>query len=88
MRAIGKTCGMTDHDRRELVETVRYNTGIDWTRREDVARPAAHRGQEASAEHGYLPDKQEKATDTVIKQAEGLTSYRRSYLRRKTQTTA
>ena len=72
---------------RELAETVRYNTGIYWTGAR-CARPAAHRCQTASAEHGYLPDKQEKATDTVIKQAEGLTSYPRSSLRRKTQTTA
>lgn len=67
MRAIGKTCGMTDHDRPRAGGNgaLQYRHRLDPARR--CARPAVHRGQTASAEHGYLPDKQEKATDTVIK---------------------
>ena len=58
---------------RELVETVRANAKIDWTRREDVRAQLRVAVKRLLRRHGYPPDKQEKATDTVIKQAEALT---------------
>ena len=59
---------------RQLVETVRSNTGIDWTRREDVRARLRIAVKRLLRKHGYPPDKQEKAADTVIEQAEALTS--------------
>jgi len=59
---------------RELVETVRSNTGIDWTRREDVRARLRIAVKRLLRKHKYPPDKQEKAADTVIEQAEALTS--------------
>ena len=59
---------------RELVETVRSNAAIDWTRREDVRAQLRIAVKRLLRKHGYPPDKQEKATETVIKQAEALTS--------------
>ena len=50
---------------RELVETVRKNVTIDWTLRENV-RVLVKR---VLRKHGYPPDKQEKATHTVLEQA-------------------
>ena len=61
---------------RRLVETVRSNTGIDWTRREDVRARLRIAVKRLLRKHGYPPDKQEKAADTVIEQAEALTSAR------------
>ena len=61
---------------RQLVETVRSNTGIDWTRREDVRARLRIAVKRLLRKHGYPPDKQEKAADTVIEQAEALTSAR------------
>ena len=57
---------------RELVETVRRNVTIDWTLRENVRahlRVLVHR---ILRKHGDPPDKQEKATLTVLEQAEVL----------------
>ena len=59
---------------RELVETVRANAKIDWTRREDVRAQLRVAVKCLLRKHGYPPDKQEKATNTVIKQAEALTT--------------
>ena len=59
---------------RELVETVRANAKIDWTRREDVRAQLRVAVKRLLRKHGYPPDKQEKATNTVIKQAEALTT--------------
>ena len=59
---------------RELVETVRANARIDWTRREDVRAQLRVAVKRLLRRHGYPPDKQEKATNTVIKQAEALTT--------------
>ena len=53
---------------RELVETVRGNVTIDWTLRENVRRLV----RRILRRHGYPPDKQEKATVTVLEQAEAL----------------
>lgn len=55
---------------RELVESVRRNASIDWTVREDVRAHLRVLVKRILRRHGYPPDKQEKATNTVLKQAE------------------
>ena len=57
---------------RELVETVRNNVRIDWTLRENVRAHLRRLVKRILRKHGYPPDKQEKATRTVIEQAEAL----------------
>ena len=57
---------------RELVETVRNNVRIDWTLRENVRANLRRLVKRILREHGYPPDKQEKATRTVLEQAEVL----------------
>ena len=54
----------------ELVETVRRNTSIDWTVKESVRAKLRVMIKRVLRKHGYPPDKQEKATRTVLKQAE------------------
>ena len=54
----------------ELVETVRKNTSIDWTLRESVRAGMRNAVRRTLRKHGYPPDKEEKATQTVIEQAE------------------
>ena len=56
---------------RELVETVRGNVTIDWTLRENVRANLRRLVKRILRKHGYPPDKQEKATRTVIEQARG-----------------
>ena len=55
---------------RELVDTVRRNVAIDWTIRENVRAFLRSRVKRILRKHGYPPDKQEKATQTVLEQAE------------------
>ncbi|MBI5841675.1 MAG: type I restriction endonuclease subunit R [Chloroflexi bacterium] len=55
---------------RELVETVRKNTTIDWTVRETVRAKLRVMVKRILRKYGYPPDKQEKATKTVLEQAE------------------
>ena len=55
---------------RELVETVRANVTIDWTVRENVRAQLRVIVKRILRKHGYPPDKQEKATQTVLEQAE------------------
>ena len=57
---------------RELVETVRRNVTIDWTLRENVRARLRVLVRRILRIHGYPPDKQEKATRTVLEQAEVL----------------
>ena len=57
---------------RELVETVRNNVKIDWTLRENVRANLRRLVKRILRKHGYPPDKQEKATRTVLEQAEVL----------------
>ena len=59
---------------RELVETVRRNVTIDWTLREDVRANLRRLVKRILREYNYPPDKQEKATLTVLEQAEALSS--------------
>lgn len=55
---------------RELVEAVRNNVTIDWTVREAVRAKLRVMVKRVLRKHGYPPDKQEKATQTVLEQAE------------------
>src|SRR6185437_8213035 len=57
---------------RELVDTVRRNTTIDWTVRENVRAHLRVMVKRILRKYGYPPDKQEKATATVLEQAEVL----------------
>ena len=57
---------------RQLVETVRNNVTIDWTLRENVRANLRRLVRRILRQHGYPPDKQEKATQTVLEQAEVL----------------
>ena len=59
---------------RELVETVRNNVTIDWTLREDVRAKLRVFVKRTLRRYGYPPDKQEKATRTVLEQAEALSA--------------
>jgi type I site-specific restriction-modification system R (restriction) subunit len=54
---------------RELVATVRNNVTIDWTLRENVRAHLRVLVKRILRKHGYPPDKQEKATQTVLEQA-------------------
>ncbi len=55
---------------RELVETVRNNVTIDWTVKESVRAKLRVMVKRILRKYGYPPDKQEKATQTVLEQAE------------------
>jgi len=57
---------------RELVEAVRKNVTIDWTLRENVRAQLRVIVKRILRKHGYPPDKQDKATRTVLEQAEVL----------------
>ncbi len=59
---------------RELVETVRHNVTIDWTLRETVRANLRRLVKRILRKYGYPPDKQEKATQTVLEQAEVLSA--------------
>ncbi len=53
----------------ELVRTVRANVTIDWTLRENVRAQLRVLIKRILRKYGYPPDKQEKATETVLEQA-------------------
>ena len=57
---------------RELVATVRSNVTIDWTLRENVCAQLRVLVRRLLRKYGYPPDKQAKATKTVLEQAEAL----------------
>jgi type I restriction enzyme R subunit len=59
---------------RELVAHVRNNVTIDWTMRENVCAKLRVLVKRILRKHGYPPDKQEKATQTVLEQAEVLSA--------------
>jgi type I restriction enzyme, R subunit len=54
----------------ELVDTVRRNATIDWTMKEGVRAKMRTMVKRILRKYGYPPDKQEKATQLVIEQAE------------------
>lgn len=55
---------------RALVTAVRQNTTIDWTTKESVRAKLRLLVKKILRQHGYPPDRQDQATDTVLKQAE------------------
>jgi type I restriction enzyme R subunit len=59
---------------RELVNTVRRNTSIDWNLKESVRAKLRVLVKRILKKYGYPPDKQEQATQTVLEQAELLTA--------------
>lgn len=59
---------------REVAEAVRKNVTIDWTVRENVRAQLRVIVKRILRKYGYPPDKQEKATRTVLEQAEVLCS--------------
>lgn len=59
---------------RELVVAVRNNVTIDWTMRENVRAQLRVLVKRILRKYGYPPDKQEKATQTVLEQAEVLSA--------------
>jgi type I restriction enzyme R subunit len=59
---------------RELVAAVRDNVTIDWTVRESVRAQLRVIVKRILRKHGYPPDKQEQATQTVLEQAELLSA--------------
>jgi type I restriction enzyme R subunit len=59
---------------RELVEAVRKNVTIDWTVRENVRAQLRVIVKRILRKYGYPPDKQEKATQTILQQSEVLSA--------------
>jgi len=55
---------------RELVDTIRRNITIDWNVRESVRARMRVMVKRILRKYDYPPDKREKATQTVIEQAE------------------
>jgi len=59
---------------RELVQTVRKNVTVDWMLRENVRANLRVLVKRVLRKYGYPPDKQERATQTVLEQAEVLSA--------------
>jgi type I restriction enzyme R subunit len=57
------------HIARDLVDTVRKNTSIDWTVRENVQAKMRLAVKKILRKHGYPPDMELKAMETVLEQA-------------------
>jgi type I restriction enzyme R subunit len=57
------------HIARELVDTVKRNTSIDWTVRENVQAKMRIAVKKILRKYGYPPDMELKATETVLEQA-------------------
>lgn len=55
---------------RELADSIRNNTTIDWTLKESVKAKLRVLVKRILRKYGYPPDLQEKATQTVLEQAE------------------
>lgn len=55
---------------REIADKVRANTTIDWAIRESARAKLMVLVRRTLKKHGYPPDKQQKAIETVMKQAE------------------
>jgi type I restriction enzyme R subunit len=54
----------------ELTEMIRNSVTIDWTQRESVQAGIRLKVKKILRKYGYPPDKEKKATETVLKQAE------------------
>ncbi len=57
---------------RELLKAVKANVNIDWTVKESARAKLRSIVKRILRRHGYPPDKQEKATFTVLEQAEAI----------------
>lgn len=55
---------------RDLVKAVRNSVTIDWTMKESVRAKIRSMVKRILRKYDYPPDKQEKATQTVLQQAE------------------
>jgi type I restriction enzyme R subunit len=74
-RAAGREIDPTLRDiARELAVSVRKNVTIDWMLRENVRAQLRVLVKRILRKYGYPPDKQEKATQTVLEQAEALSA--------------
>jgi type I restriction enzyme R subunit len=60
---------------REIAEKVKTNATIDWTMKESARAKLMVIVKRTLNKYGYPPDKQQKAVDTVMKQAEVLADY-------------
>ncbi|GIV30312.1 MAG: hypothetical protein KatS3mg028_1378 [Bacteroidia bacterium] len=60
---------------REIADKVRANATIDWTIRESARARLMAIVRRTLNKYGYPPDKQEKAIETVLKQAELLADH-------------
>lgn len=60
---------------REIADKVRKNATIDWTMRESARAKLMVIVKRTLNKYGYPPDKQPKAVETVLKQAEVLADY-------------
>jgi type I restriction enzyme, R subunit len=60
---------------REIAEKVRKNATIDWTMKESARAKLMVLVRRTLNKYGYPPDKQKKAIETVLKQAEVLADY-------------
>lgn len=60
---------------REIADKVRKNATIDWTMKESARAKLMVIVRRTLNKYGYPPDKQQKAVDTVLKQAEVLADY-------------
>lgn len=54
----------------ELTQMIRNSVTIDWTQRESVQAEIRLKVKKILRKYGYPPDKEKKATETVLKQAE------------------
>ena len=63
------------HIAHEIAEKVRSNATIDWTIRESARAKLMVLVKRTLSKYGYPPDKQQKAIDTVLKQAELMANY-------------
>ncbi len=63
------------HIARELVDSIRSNTSIDWTVRENVQARMRIAVKKILRKHGYPPDMEAKATETVLEQARMMANY-------------
>jgi len=60
---------------REIADKVRKNATIDWAMKESARAKLMVLVRRTLKKYGYPPDKQQKAIDTVLKQAEVLADY-------------
>ena len=60
---------------KEIADKVRKNVTIDWTIREYARARLMVIVRRTLTKYGYPPDKQQKAIDTVLKQAELFADY-------------